>query len=179
MSLSDNFKDERLKYGLYCGLFGIIFTLVIYLIDFKLNLEWHIGLINLAATIIFLVVGTIKRRRQTGGYMSYGAAMVSCLNIFMVATLVSLSFYNLLIGVIDTDLQEVIKNGTLEKMEKTFSSFNMPQDQIDQAMSNIEAQDYTPSLLNFFKQFFGSLAMGLVISLILAIFLRKEKPIFE
>ncbi len=179
MSFSDNLKDERLKFGLYAGFFGIISSLIIYLIDFKLNLEWYIGVINLIGTFSLVAFGTIKRRRQTGGYMSYGSAMVSCLNIYLVATIISLLFYNLLTGVIDPDLQEIMKKGTLEKMEKTFTSFNMPQDQIDQAMADIEAQDYSPSILNFFKQLLSALAMGLVFSLIMAIFLRKEKPIFE
>lgn len=179
MSISENLKDERLKFGIYAGLFGVIQTLIIYLINFKLTMEWYVGALNIVGTLALIAIGTIKRRRQTGGYMSYGAAMVSCLNIYLVATIISLLFYNLLVGVIDVELQGVIKQATIEKMEKTFESFNMPQDQIDEAMSDIEAQDYSPNLLNFFKQLLGSLALGLVFSLIMAIFLRKEKPIFE
>ncbi len=179
MSINDNFKDERFKFGLYTGLFGILFTLIVYLIDFKLNMEWYTGVINFAFLLTFMSIGTIRRRRQTGGYMSYGAAMVSCLNIFLLATIINLAFYNLLIGVIDVDLQEVMKKATISKMEQTFESFGMPQDQMETAMADIEAQNYAPSLLNFFKQLLASFAMGLVFSLILAIFLRKEKPIFE
>lgn len=179
MSLTGNLNDERLKFGIYTGLYGIIFTLVIYLINFRLNMEWYTGLINFVGILTLMSIGTIRRRRQTGGYMSYGAAMVSCLNIYLVATILSLLFYNLLIGVIDTNLQQIMKKETIEKMEKTFASFNMPQEDIDTALADIENQDFAPNLLNFFKQLLASFAMGLVFSLILAIFLRKEKPIFE
>jgi hypothetical protein len=175
-------ENESIRWGLYLGGISIFSTIVI---NTTLGVDWPVRhffssmLLNLTIMVAILVMAGRSRRTQLGGFMSYRQALVSGILTFVVASILTIIFTSLYNYVIAPESVEIIKNASIEMTEDWMSGANVPQKDIDKTIAQIEKQDFSFSMLSIGKQLGGSLIFGVILSLIISIFTRKERPLFD
>ena len=88
-------------------------------------------------------------------------------------------FIGLLYNVIDTELDEKMKELTLEKTEQMLENFNAPSDQIEETMEAMEKRDFSQTPRSLGIAWMVSLIFGLFLALIASAFTRKNEPLFS
>ena len=157
----------NLNWGLIMGFIMIIFSSILYFIDQIGNQK--LALIPFIIMIIVTYFG-IKAYRDTflGGFMSYGQVLGSGVLINFYASIVGGIFTILLYSVIDPDLTQKLLVMSQDKMlEKGYSEAQMEQ---ASSVTKIFIKPVVMAAMGVFSSVF----FGLLISLILGIFLKKE-----
>ncbi len=157
----------NLNWGLILGFVLIIYTAILYFMDQMGNQS--LGWISFAIMIVVTFFG-IKAYRDTflGGFMTYGQALGSGVLINFYASIVGGIFTILLYGVIDPDLTQKLIVASQDKLLEQ----GMAEAQVEQAMS-ITKIFLKPVSMGIIGVFISTI-FGLLISLILGIFLKKE-----
>jgi hypothetical protein len=160
------------KFGLLLGLALIVFSLILYVLD--IDSQGKIGYVNYLILIAGLAIGIINfRDKVNGGYISYGKSVGYGVQLALFSGII-LSFY-LFIFFSFIDPEYIGK--MLIKIEDAYYDASMDEDQIETAMVMMK-KFYTPTSLSIFSVL-GNVLMGLIFSLILSIFLKKESSSFE
>jgi len=170
---------DWLRWGLILGGLQIAFTAVQYMIDPALMIAWWNSLLALGLLIALMVAAALERRKALGGYLSYGESVWLMCRVCMVGGLLSVVFIGLLYNVIDTELDEKMKELTLEKTEQMLENFNAPSDQIEETMEAMEKRDFSQTPRSLGIAWMVSLIFGLFLALIASAFTRKNEPLFS
>jgi hypothetical protein len=162
----------NLNWGLILGLALVIYSAILYFSDnmFNKSLSYFSYLI----IVIGLFLG-IKAYRDNflGGYITYGQTIGAGIIISLYASIISAVFTILLYKFIDPDLSQKLFAFTEQQMLDK----GTPEDQVEMAMK-ITEKFLNPYFMAGFA-ILGSVVVGLIISLIEGIFLKKENPANE
>ena len=153
--------------GLIMGLIVVVYTLIIYFLDLMFNVYQGYMLYLIQIIGLYILIKNYRENHKNG-YISYGQAISSGIIISVYTAIIYAIFIYILYAFIDSDLI----NKQLAAMEETFIKAGLPQNFID---SGLEMQKkflhpilYAPARL--LSNFIG----GTIISLVVAIFVRKE-----
>lgn len=173
MEQTTNVWKANLTNGLILGLIGIVYTLVIYFLDLTFNrVQGYLFLLVLIVILFFLVKS--YRDSYLYGNITYGQAVGAGVVIFLYYSLIIAVFSYILYAVIDPGLIDKQLAFTEELMEKR----NMPQEALDAAM-NIQRKLIKPGIM-VPMGIISNMITGVIMSLIVAIFVRKEgNPLIE
>ena len=163
--------SNGIYYGLITGAAMIVFSLVMFLLDLYLNkaVNW-IGYLFLIAGMIW---GTLEfRKKYSNGFLTYGKAFSSSFWIGLFAGILSSVYLFLFIRFIHPGFI----NELLDQMRTNLLTTNpdMSEEQIEQAVS-ISSKFMSPVMMTLWG-LAAYAALSAIISLILAIFLKKEDP---
>lgn len=152
--------------GLYLGIVLILISVVLYVAG--LTFETWVQYISYPILIAGAVYAQVNYRKSLGGEMTYGQALgVGLMSIIFASVLSSIYAY-LLYAVIDPGLLDQVRIMTEQKiLEK-----GIPEEQLDTAM-NLAMKFQTPPFLAIMG-IVGGAFIGLIISLITAIFTKKN-----
>jgi hypothetical protein len=159
--------------GLILGLIAVVYSLIIYFLDLTFNT--YQGYIFYVIQVVCLFI-FIKSYRENfnHGYITYGQAVGSGVVISLYSAIITAIFVYILYAVIDPGLV----NKQLAFMEEVMVKKGLPQASIDQAMK-MEAKVIKPAIMAPLS-IFGGVLWGAILSLIVAIFVRKEgNPLVE
>jgi uncharacterized membrane protein (DUF106 family) len=138
------------------------------------------GLISLAITIVFVSAG-IKafRDKALDGSINYGKAVLVGLLIVVFSSIIS-QIYTLIFNVvIDPDYMNRFYEGLKSWQYDLMNNMGATDSQIEDAIGRIEKQQANYSPVKFFLQnFYMPIIFGLIISLIVAAFTKKNKSPF-
>ncbi|MCG6186775.1 DUF4199 domain-containing protein [Maribellus maritimus] len=160
---------SSLMSGIYLGIVSILVSVIFYVTGnpFSKIAQW----LGYAVLIAGVVLAQINYKKALGGTMSYGQALGVGLLTVVFASILSSIYTVLLYTVIDPSLTEQLKLFTEEQIVK---QGRVPEEQIDMAVE-MSAKFQTPTMMMVMGIFGGAL-IGLIISLITAIFTQK-KPV--
>jgi hypothetical protein len=171
--------EKKPSVFLICLGYGVIIALaviVLSLILFLLNLDQNKPLQFLS---YFILIGGIIlsqynfRNKYSFGYIEYGKA-------FMIGMLTSL-FLSIIMGVYTYIFFNFIDPGAMEEVmlqtEQSMLDRGMTDMEIEQAMA-MASKFQSVGMFTFFAVF-GNFVAGIIISLITAIFIKKENTNFE
>jgi hypothetical protein len=160
--------------GAILGLISILFVVITYLTGdiYKGNI-W-LSLLSIAVSIAALIYFALSYRKTAcGGYITYGNAFIYCWLTYIFAGVISVAFMVLLQTVIEPNYMEKVADVQREILLKK----GLSDSQIEQSMA-ITAKFQSPIFVAI-AGFIGNALVGLVISLITAIFVKKDRPVFE
>ena len=166
-----------LNFGSIAGICSFAIFLLLYLTGYNPlgNLSWTAAWVP----IVFIILGIKKHRDDNlNGFMSYGQA----LGIGCMIAIVFASFYGILVYIfgvlIDPGIVELSKREAMESMEK--ASEQLPQifgeEMYDKMLEQIDEISISSISLS---EFTNKLIWGILISLISAAFLKKNKSPLE
>jgi uncharacterized membrane protein (DUF106 family) len=176
---SGSMYQHAAKFGAILGGISIVLTVLAYAFDPGFMATFKFMGINLVIFIGFIIYAGISYRNSIGGFMPYGKAFLYCLTVMLTAGVVGTVFNVLLYHVIDTNLPETMTDTIIANTEEFMTKFNTPQDAMDKALAQMRIdlpEQFTVSglLMGFVKK--GIITYA-IISLIFALFVRKNQPV--
>jgi Protein of unknown function (DUF4199) len=167
METNVNVWKANLINGLILGLIGIVYTLVIYFLDLTFNRVQGFIWLLLQIGTLFLLVKSYRDSYRYGMItfgQALGAGMVICLYYAIIAAI----FTYLLYTVIDSNLMDK----QLAFTENLLQKRGIPEEAIEMSMK-FQKKILKPEIMAPIS-IFGSMFGGLIMSLIVAAFVRKE-----
>lgn len=156
-----------LTHGLILGLIGIVYTLLMYFFDLTFNkTQGYVFLLILIVSLFYLVRS--YRENYLHGHITYSQSVGAGVVIFLYYSLIAAIFTYLLYKIIDPGLTAKQLIITEEQILKK----GLPQEAVDTAM-NFQKKFLKPEIVAPFSVL-GNMLTGTVISLLVAIFVRKE-----
>lgn len=160
-----------LKYGVLSSIVIMIYTTILNVSGLSQNK----GLVSL--TFLILVVAIVLAmkdfREQNKGYMSYGEGLGLGSLLSAIMGLLGSAFSMFYMQFIDNTL---LTQG-LDQVRADMEAKGMDDAQIDQAME-LSQKFMSPGFM-FAMGVFGYVLVGFLLSLIISLIMRKEKPVFE
>ena len=171
-----DFIREGLKIGLINGAIALLLMYGGYYagLDTFVTIQFYSRFIPYM--MIILVIYGFQIRKRNGGYLPFRDALkYSFMSYVVVAVLMAIGTY-ILFNLIDKDLTQKAFDLSMEKIKSTFSGMGMKEEDIEKAMGQREAQNTD------FKTIFLGTGFGLiwdfVLSLLVSVIIRREKPVF-
>ncbi|MDX2061782.1 MAG: DUF4199 domain-containing protein [Bacteroidia bacterium] len=162
-----------IKYGVMYSVISMVVTLLLWATDTLLTMWW----VSILASIVVCVLvlrALLKEAKPTlfGGNMSFGEGFKVSFASMVVATVVLTAFTFVFFQFLYTGFKQDQIQMTVEAMGK----YNLPQEDIDKAISRIEGQGIGTQLLN---SFLTGLISGAIFSAIMAAVMKTPKPVEE
>ena len=162
-----NVWKANLTNGFILGLIGIVYSLVMYFLDLSFNKIQGFVFIIFQVVILYYLVKSY-RDNFLHGRITYGQALGAGVIICLYYAILMALFNYILYTVIDTGLLSKQLAFTEEMMLKK----GLPQAQVDAGMA-IQSKIMKPAIIAPLS-IFGTMLWGLIISLVVGIFVRKE-----
>jgi len=173
MDQSVNPWKANLTNGLILGLIGIVYSLVIYFLDLSFNKLQMWIFLPIQIVILFYLVKSYRDNYRYG-MITFGQALGAGVIIFLYYAIIMAVFTYILYTVIDPDLVDKQLAFTEEQMLNR----GMPEAAVEAGMK-INEKIMKPAIMAPLS-IFGSMFQGVIMSLIVAAFVRKEgNPLIE
>ena len=157
-----------LKWGLITGIMLVVYSIILY--TFNLTTNKALSLIIYGILIGGLILGMREYRANNGGYMTYGEGMGLGALLSAIAGLLSSAFTVFYTQIIDPGFQERMIGQVRDQME---GQGQLSDEQIDKAIELM--QKFQSPGLQFLFGLLGTILIGVVLSLIIAAFIRRNK----
>jgi hypothetical protein len=167
MEANVNVWKANLVNGLILGLLGIVYSLVIYFFDLTFNKAQRWIFLLLQVVVLFFLVKSY-RDNYRNGFITFGQALGAGMIICLYYAIIGAIFAYLLYKVIDTNLIDK----QLAYTEGLLQDRGLPEEAIEMSMK-IQKKIMIPEILAPVS-IVASMFYGLIASLIIAAFVRKE-----
>ncbi|MCE7069371.1 MULTISPECIES: DUF4199 domain-containing protein [Dyadobacter] len=160
-----------LKYGVLASVVIMIYSTIINIAGLSQNKM--LSSLSFVFMVVAIVLAMKNFREKNRGYMTYGEGLGLGTLVSAVMGLLSSAFSMFYMQFIDNTLLTQGMDQVREDMERR----GLDDSQIDQAME-LSQKVMSPGVV-FAIGVFGYIVMGLIISLVVAAIIRREKPVFE
>jgi len=171
--------QHALKFGLILGMVSAIFTLLLYVIDPTLMVNMWM-LLLLLVFIGLVVYGGISYRKEIGGYIDFGPAYIHGFTVLVIMGIIGLAMNLLMYNVVDPNLKDTLTEATIEQTRSMMERFGAPEDSIDEALENAQADTEDRfSNMGLIKSFLYGIIAYAVIALITALIVRRREKVSD
>jgi hypothetical protein len=158
-----------LVWGAILGFVGIIYNVILYMLD--QNLNQTLSYLGILITIVVLIIAIRSFRDNVrGGILPFGPAFSFGFVVILVSGVIGIIYGYILWTVIDPDIITKMKDLQMERLMER----GLPEEAIDQAME-ISGKFMTPPMLTIIG-LLTSLFFGTIVALIVAAIFKKEEP---
>jgi ABC-type antimicrobial peptide transport system permease subunit len=127
--------------------------------------------------ILFGVLAGLERKKTLGGYMSFKEGLQAVFLAFVIGSLITTIYSYILYNFLDPTLPDQLKHYSLETTESWMRKFKAPQDQIDEQLDKVAAQDFSMTLGKTVLNYLQGLIFYFVVAAIISLIIRKKRPI--
>lgn len=177
--LVSGFKGSSLKWGLIGSLVIIIYSIILYVIDSALMVNMWAGFVGLIVLIAVIVMNVKEVRNNQGGYISLSEALFAAFLVYVIASFINTLFNYALFNWIDPNLPVLLKEKTIETTVEMMQKFGASEDDINKTLAQLDEKMDVGSFSTQFWNFLKGSAFGFVISFIIALIMKKKRPVFE
>jgi hypothetical protein len=163
-------------FGLISALLSILFYVLLYLNGTEAFMH-PIAFLSYVIPIIFAVVACRKARKQSG-FLEFGLALRLTFGIQVISFFAVTLFSYVLMNFIDLGFAERMLQLTIQKTQEMLEKFKVPQSEIDKQIKGVMSKDLF-SLGSIMQNFAISCIVLFLFSLIIAAFVKKNKPEFQ
>jgi len=173
--MNEIIKKNGVTFGIILGLFSVIFTTLIYVIDLKLFTSWWIGIVSIVIAITIGVVLVSKTKKQLNGVLPFKEAFTVYFIAALIGSIISTIYNYVLFNIIDPAAKETIKNMTIKYTSDMMEKMGTPTAQINETMQKLsETDNYT--LGNMLFGLAIVLVFQAIFGLILAAIFKSKSP---
>lgn len=165
-------KKIALPYGAVLGLFTVLLSVIVYVMDLTYEQPWWQGALGFVAMIICILIGIKTFKKDNAGFLSLGEALKVGLAISLIAAIFGVIFNLIFMTVIEPDFIANMLAATEDNM--LAQNPNMTQEQIDMGMSITETM-MSPTIITAMA-IIMTLFFGFIISLITGLVMKVERP---
>jgi hypothetical protein len=173
MAMKMNFNaifKNALPYGLILGGIFVVLSLLMYIADVNMFTIWFsilnflVVLIALPVTMVILGTNNLRLKHSPERKINYLEALISCFIILFIGFFISILYSYVFNHWIDP---EYMKHN-IGKLTEMMQGYNVPQETIDEQVAKMESN------MGIGRQMVVSLGITVVLSLILALIVRKK-----
>ncbi len=177
--MEKSIKSSALNYGLYLGVILSIFTVLGYVFNIEILINFWITMLLLPLIIIaFGIVSTAKAKSILEGFINFKEAFSSYFITVAIGIIISTLVTVILFNFIDPEAADQLKEILIEKVTAMMEKFGSPAEATTEAIDKIENQD-TFGFGTQIKSLAQSLIFFAIIGLIVAAIMKKKKPNLE
>lgn len=174
--MEKSLKSLLINKGIYLGLALSAFTILVYVFNIEIFVNFWIMLLLLPlAVIIYGVFSSARAKSFLGGYMSFKQAFASYFIPVAIGSLISIVVTIVIFNYVDPESAEFIKDLSIEKSREFMENMGAPASEIDKQLALAEQQD-TFGIGTQLKNTAGGLLFYAVIGLIVGLIMRKKDP---
>ena len=170
------------KESLICGLYLGLIMVAIYVLSWLVNPLYSTNTFISGALQLFefglLCIFILSVRKLAGGSWSYSQAFSSSIIITLLSVGLKYSWNFILYNFIDRSLGERIGEVVFATVQKELLKTGISQGVIDTNLENMKSYSNPGTPKIFLLALVSSVIASLVISLILAVIVKKNKPVF-
>lgn len=174
-----NFKASSVKWGAIGAAVVIIYSIIMYVVDSTLMVNMWAGFVGLAVLLIVIVMGVKEVRAAQEGFISLSEALFTAFLIYVIASLLNTVFNYVLFNWIDTNLPMLLKEKAIETTVEMMQKFGASEEDINKTLEQMDDKMDLASASTMFWNFLKGSAFGFVISFIIALIMKRKRPIFE
>ena len=171
-----NFLSIALRNGILLGLASVAFTVLLYITDFLYTdstllavITW---LINIAISVVFIVMAVEQYKKANEGFLSIGEAIKVGVVVAVIAGVIGAIYQVIYATIIDPDYYDKVVEVAMKKMS-AMANFN--EEQLEEFQDKMYANK--PSIASSFSTSIVFSAIGgLIISAIVGAVKKKEQP---
>lgn len=162
-------------YGLILGIISIVLSLLLYIFNVNLFsitfsiLSFIIFVLVIPITMGILGGNNLRLKYTEDRQISYLDAALTCLIIFLTGFILS----NLYSYVFNNFIDPEYMKQQMAQLSKFMEGYNLPQEKIDEAIAKSEDR------LKIGSQLLNSLIFSVILSAIVALFIRKKDKVDE
>lgn len=163
------------KYGVYAMLLGLIISILFYILNPGLLMNWAAYLPSLV-TIILMVMAVKECRNYLGGHISMREGWLTGWSAYLFPAVISTLLTWLLFNYIDPSLLDLQREKAIEAAIRMAEAFGMSADDQEKMMSSLENADMSLTMGRAMMSLVFSLLLGGIIAAIIALIMKREKP---
>lgn len=178
---SNSSSMAAIKGGLIIGLISIIITMLMYVIDASLMVDWKFSLgLFIISIFLYVFIGKKYRNEYTEGFIKFGEAFKFIFIAAICSSILSGFFMILLYNFIDPELPEIITEKVLQNTESMMETFGTPEEAMDEAMEQVEKDMAGKfSISGILSGSWAWLVSAAIYALIAGAIIKKTKPEFD
>ncbi|MES2410205.1 MAG: DUF4199 domain-containing protein [Bacteroidota bacterium] len=164
------FKKNAINFGILTGVFGILVTTILYLVDLKLFVNMWIGI---SLLVVYLIIGCIllsRAKKENGGHMTFKEGFSTYFLSAVIGILLSTTFSIILFNFIDPAAAERLTEHLLDMQVGMMEKFGAKQSDINEAIAKMKESGSQFSLegqlMGILKSMLGSIIFGLILAAI-------------
>ncbi len=173
-----DFKSTSLKWGLIGALVIILYSIIMYVIDSTLLVNMWAGFLGFVIFVVLIVMGVKEVRSGQKGFITLSEALFAGFLIYVIASFVHTVFQYALFNWIDPNLPILLKEKSIEMAVELMQKFNTPEDVVNKELAKLDELNVASAGTMFWNFLKGS-AFGFVICFIIALIMKKKRPMFE
>ncbi|MDB5253514.1 MAG: hypothetical protein JWP27_2683 [Flaviaesturariibacter sp.] len=171
-----DFRTEGIKYGIINGLIGLALLFGSYFCGFETFAKVQFLGSFVPYMAVVLILAGFQLRKRNGGYLSFKEAIkFTFLSYIVAAVLLAIGNYILFV-VVDKGLTERLFRFGVEKNIAMLHSINAPQSEIDKVLKEANANKTETNFKNIFLGMGINLIRDFVVSMLISILIRRERP---
>lgn len=175
METEDSTFKMALKPGLIIGGISIAISLVLWATISDLDIRQKAGYITwLIVAFLYHYYTKLYRENTLDGAIAYGKAFTFMFFITIVSSVLATIYAYVLFAYIDPGMVDLIKDQAAEKL---YQQGGLSEEQIDQAIE-VQSKWISPGIMSI-GGFFASMFFGTILSLVVAIFVKKDVEFIE
>ena len=163
-------RKTILNYGLILGVVSILIGVVMYVTDMYIEKSWLGTVISILLTVVIIGYGINEFKKHNAGYLTLGQALKVGVGIALVGGIIGVIYQLIFVNFIEPDFVENMMQLQFDKMIE--QNPDMTQEQIDMSMEM--GRKFSSPWITSAIAIIGSLFIGLVISLIIGLVMKKE-----
>jgi uncharacterized membrane protein YcjF (UPF0283 family) len=170
----NTYLKSAMTYGLITGIALVIYTVLLYMTDNYISKNAFLGILQWLILAAGLYYGIKSYRDQYAeGYITYGKSLGLGVLISVFVGVIMGIFTYLLYVVIDPELLEKSLKFAQEEMLKS----GLSEEQVEAATKM--QRTFSSPIIMLFSSVFSFAFFGTLISLVVSIFTKKDKPMFN
>jgi len=172
--MNEIIKKNGIKFGVIAGIFSVLMTAGIYIIDLNLFTAWWLGILSILIYIAIGITLMITTKKALNNIYSFKDAFTTYFVYALIGIVISLLFNILLFNVIDPSAKETIKELSIEAAVNMMKKFNTPTSVIKEAVEKMEDTNQF-DVVELIKGSITSIVVSAIFGVIFAA-IFKSKP---
>lgn len=166
-------KKNGVKFGLILGVFSILATTLMYVIDLKLFVNIWIGLVLFFVSLTIGIVSVARSKKEIGGFITFKEAFTAFFITMAIGLALNILFSILLFNVIDPGAAITIRENIIEYTVNMLQKAGTPTAKIKEQIETMRSTN-SYSIGNQIQTYFWFLLFYIIVGLLVAVALRNK-----
>ncbi len=165
-------KKFVLNYGVLLGILAVLMGVITYVMNLHLNPGVVFNIIGFLVIVVVIALAIKAFKQENNGFLRLGEAIKVGVGVALIGGIISALWMFLLINFIEPDYMVQMEEFQREMMVE--QNPNMTEDQLEQSMEFVTK--FNSPIISMAVVLITYMFLGLIISLIIGLIMKKENP---